>query len=96
MIPESFIRIEEFRTVLTLMLQSFVPSHVFFEVFTRIKTSPAYSTVMRENSGVKLHMSIQMTFQSVALITLGAGKSVTILSTLIFAFSLLTLLHNTK
>ena len=94
--PKTFVRIKLFITVLTLMLQSFVSSHVVFEIFTGIKTSPAYLTVIRKISCVQLHMLVQMTFRGVALITLGAGKSVAILSTLISAFSLLILLHNTK
>ena len=92
----TFVRIKQFRTVLTLMLQSFVSFHVFLEIFTRIETSPAYLTVVREISGVKLYMLVKMTFRGVALITFGAGKSVAILSTLISTFSRLVLLHDTK
>ena len=80
------------------MLQPFVPSHVFFEMLTRIKTSPADLTVVRIIPGVKLHMLFQMTLRRVTLITLGAGKSVAIFSTsallLIPTFPRLVLLHN--
>ena len=62
MMSKTFPSNEQLRTILALILQTFVLSCVFFEIFINIETLPANLAIIRELSGVQLHVLLYPSF----------------------------------